>query len=228
MHILIIGGNGRTGQLVIEKAISQNHQVTALIRKATSLRPEDNLTIVEGTPTNISDIDRAFMAGASRTSWTTPDAVVVTLNARRVSDSPFSAPSPDTPKSLMADSVANAITSMKKHSVRKIVIMSSSGTGSSFASLNLPMRLVFTMTNMKYQMEDHNVVDAETRDSGVDFVLVRPAMLTEGSEAEVKVHGDDGQGSGFIPKISRESVAGFIVKAAQGSEFVGRSPVISN
>lgn len=84
------------------------------------------------------------------------------------------------------------------------------------------------MTNMKYQMEDHNAVDAETRGSGVDFVLVRPAMLTEGSEAEVKVHGDDGQGSGFMPKINRESVAGFIVKAAQGSEFVGRSPVISN
>lgn len=110
MHILIIGGNGRTGQLVIEKAISQGHQVTALVREATSLQPQDNLSIVEGTPINISDIDRAFVAGASRTYSATPDAVIVTLNARRVSDSPFSAPSPDTPKRLMADSVANAIT----------------------------------------------------------------------------------------------------------------------
>lgn len=117
---------------------------------------------------------------------------------------------------------------MKKHGVRKIVIMSSSGTGSSFASLNFLMRLVFTTTNMKYQMEDHNAVDAEIRKSGVDFVLVRPAMLTEGPEAEVKVHGDDGKGSGFLPKISRESVAGFLMKAVQGSEFIGRSPVISN
>lgn len=230
MHILIIGGNGRTGQLVIEKAISQGHQVTALVRKAASLQPRDDLIIVEGSPTNITDIDRAFLAGhdTSPAASISVKAVVVTLNARRLSDSPFASPSPDTPKRLMVDSVANTIASMKKHGITKIVIMSSSGTGSSFASLNFLMKIVFTMTNMRYQMEDHNAVDEETRESGVDFVLVRPAMLTEAAEAGVKVHGDDGQGGGFMPKISRASVASFIVNAVQGSEFIGRSPVISN
>ncbi|KAJ4417720.1 hypothetical protein N0V82_005994 [Gnomoniopsis sp. IMI 355080] len=227
MHILIIGGSGRTGELVIDKAISHGHQVTALVRKPASLKPRNNLTIVEGTPINPEDLDKAFTTGADKAS-VAPNAVVVTLNARRVSDSPFAAPSPDTPARLMADSTANTIAAMKRYNVSKIVIMSSMGTGSSYDGLNFLMRLVFSKTNMKFQMVDHNAVDSETRRAGVEFVLVRPAMLAEGPEAEVKVYPDDGKGIGFMPRITRHSVAGFIVRALEGSEFVGRAPVISN
>ncbi|KAK9421310.1 putative TrkA-N domain dehydrogenase [Seiridium unicorne] len=225
MHFLMIGGSGRTGQLIIDEALVRGHQVTALVRKSSSLAPRNNLTTVEGTPTKPEDIDRAFEADAS----STPTAVVVALNARRTSDSPFAAPSPDTPPRMMADSVANAITAMKKYGARKIVINSSMGAGSSIDGLNCLLRPVFLYSNMRFQMDDHNAVDEETRKAGVDFVLVRPAMLAEGAPAEVKVYGDDGKGSGFMPKITRESVARFmVVEALEGHEYDGRAPVITN
>jgi nucleoside-diphosphate-sugar epimerase len=223
MHFLIIGGSGRTGEMIIDEALAKGHQATALVRKVSSLAPRDNLTIVEGTPLNAADIGRAFTATAS-----VPSAVVVALNARRAADSPFAAPSPDTPPRMMADSVANAIRSMKQHGVRKIVIMSSMGTGSSFAGLNFLMRILFTKSNMRLQMEDHNLVDTETRQANVDFVLVRPVMLADGPTAATKVFPDCGKGSGFMPKITRSSVAKFMVEALEGDRYIGTAPVISN
>lgn len=223
MHFLIIGGSGRTGQLIIDEGITRGHQFTALVRKSSSLETRDNVTTVEGTPLNPADLDKAFTATES-----VPTAVVVALNARRAGDSPFAAPSPDTPPRLMADSVANSISSMKRYGVHKIVIMSSMGTGSSFAGLNCLMQQLFTKSNMRLQMEDHNAVDAETRKSGVDFVLVRPSMLVEGLASKVKVHPDDGKGSGFMPKITRASVARFMLEALEGDNYVGRAPVIAN
>ncbi|KAH6654711.1 putative TrkA-N domain dehydrogenase [Truncatella angustata] len=224
MHFLMIGGSGRTGQLIIEEALRRGHQVTALVRTSASLEARDNLTIVEGTPLNTSDIGRAFNA----TLESRPTAVVVALNARRTSDSPFSAPSPDTPPRLMADSVANVISVMKKYGTHKIIINSSMGTGSSIEGLGALVRPVFAYTNMKFQMIDHNAVDEETRAAGVNFVLVRPVMLSEGAASEVKVYSEDGKGAG-CKKITRKSVARFmVVEALEGDKYDGRAPVISN
>ncbi|KAI0136818.1 NAD-dependent epimerase/dehydratase-like protein [Xylariales sp. AK1849] len=224
MHFLMIGGSGRTGKLIINEALSKGHHVTAVVRSTSSLTAGDNLTVVEGSPLKESDIDSAFRA----TPGSIPSAVVVALNARRSSDSPFAAPSSDTPPRMMADSVANAIKAMKKHGVRKIVIMSSMGTGDSFAHANYLMRLMFTHSNMSLQMVDHNAVDTETKAAGVDYTLVRPVMLADGNVAEVKVYPDNGKGSGFIPKVSRASVAAFMVRALETDEFVRRTPVITN
>jgi nucleoside-diphosphate-sugar epimerase len=224
MHFLMIGGSGRTGKLIIDEALSKGHRITALVRSATSIPPQENLTIVEGTPLKLEDIESAFLADRA----SSPTAVVVALNARRVSDSPFAAPSADTPPRMMADSVANAIRAMKKHGARRIVIMSSVGTGDSFASLNFIMRYIFRHTNMSHQLVDHNAVDAETRAAGVDFVIVRPVMLADGGSAKVKVYPDNAEGSGFMPKVTRASVATFMVDALEGDQYVGRSPVITN
>lgn len=172
------------------------------------------------------------IARALATSNTPVDAVLVTMNARRVSDSPFAAPDPvNSPPRLMADSVRNAIVAMKgaSPSVPKIVAMSSVGTGSSLNNVNCLMRLVFDYTNMRHSREDHDAVDQELRNANnIKFVEVRPWMLKDGESAEVKVYDDDGKGAGFMPKISRASVAKFMVKAAETSQYDGQSPVITN
>ena len=203
------------------------HEVIALVRNETSLVQRAGLTVVMGSPLNKDDIARAIA-----TSTTPVDVVLVTLNARRVSDSPFAAPDPvNSPPRLLADSVRNAIEAMRGASppVRKIVAMSSVGTGSSWNNLNWLMRLTFTHTNMRYSREDHDAVDKELKSAeSLRFVEVRPWMLADGEAAEVKVYGDDGKGAGFMPKITRASVAKFMIEAAETSKYDGKSPVITN
>lgn len=215
------------------------HQVTALVRKESSLEPTESLITVTGTPLNEQDISNAIAASASSV-----DVIIVTLNARRVSSSPFAAVDPtDSPPRLMADSVKNAIAAMRKAEppVKKIVVMSSTGTGESWANVNWLMRAIFTYSNMRYSREDHDAVDQELRAAAavapvdptaaagpIKFVEVRPWMLTDSEAAEVKVWPDSGKGAGFMPKISRASVARFMVEAAEGDAYDGRAPVITN
>ena len=183
---------------------------------------------MKGSPLNQPDISSAIAAGNSKI-----DAVLVTLNARRVSDSPFAAADPEnSPPRLMADSVQNAIAAMRTAAlpVAKIVVMSSAGTGESMKNQNCLMRFVFTHTNMRLSRQDHDAVDQELRAAQdyIKFVEVRSSMLTDTEAAPIKVFPDDGEGAGFMPKISRASVARFIVDAAETSKYDGTAPVITN
>ena len=131
-------------------------------------------------------------------------------------------PAPPMEQSIAAMRTANP-------PVRKIVAMSSVGTGESFANVNWLMRIMFTHSNMKYSREDHDAVYEELKSAkGVEYVSVRPWMLTDGEAAPVKVFPDNGAGAGFMPKISRASVARFMVEAAESDQYDGRSPVITN
>ncbi|KAL9057794.1 MAG: hypothetical protein Q9162_002135 [Coniocarpon cinnabarinum] len=64
MHFLILGGNGRTGSLVVELALSRGHAVTALVRNPDNfpLSQQEGLTLVQGSPMTPEDMDKAFKA----------------------------------------------------------------------------------------------------------------------------------------------------------------------
>lgn len=128
----------------------------------------------------------------------------------------------------MADSHANLIAVMKDHGTNKIVTMSAFGSGDSFLHLNFLMRLVIKRSNMCYSFQDHDLVDQETKASGINYVLVRPVMLKGEERLPVKDHGSAGRGSGFMPSISRKSVAGFLIDAAEKDTWDRSTLVISN
>lgn len=224
-RILVLGGSGRTGQLVINEALSRGYKVTALVRNPSVLEtPESrpDLTLVRGSPTSKDDVASAFTQDLQNT----PEAVIVTLNARLASDSPFS--KPVTPPRMMADSCANAVELMKEYDTKKLVIMSAFGVADSFKNLNCTLQLLFRKSNMAYQFEDHNLVDEEVKVAGVDYVLARPVMLVEGDEKSVKTSGNLGEGVGIFSKITRKSVARFLVDAVGSDEWDRSTPVISN
>ncbi|KAI0455059.1 hypothetical protein F5B21DRAFT_212277 [Xylaria acuta] len=126
------------------------------------------------------------------------------------------------------DSVANAISVMKDFGTKRIIIMSQWGAGNSFNSMNFLFRAIFRYTNMKDGHAAHNALDEETRKAGVEFVLARACVLADGEAAPVHLYPDDGKSIGFLPKITRASVARFMVEACEKDDFVGKSPVISN
>src|SRR3954447_12104578 len=134
----------------------------------------------------------------------------------------------NSPKRLMADSHANLVSVMQEHGISKIVTMSAFGTGDSFPNLNFFMRLVIKTSNLLYTFLDHDLVDQELKESGVQFVLARPVMLTDQEARPVREHGNTGKESGFMPSISRKSVAVSLVDAAEKDNWNRSTPVISN
>jgi len=105
--------------------------------------------------------------------------------------------------------------------------MSAFGVGDSHESVFCPTRLVLDYSSVAVAYKDHNMVEKVVRGTGLDWTLVRPAMLSEGEKKEVKIWGNQGKGIGMVPKISRASVAGFIVECLEVDKWNGMTPVIS-
>lgn len=80
---------------------------------------------------------------------------------------------------------------------------------------------------MAQTVEDHDAVDKIVRDGGIAFVLVRPVILKGEDVTEVKDLGDHGEKAPFMPFISPNMVAGFLVDAVEKHTWDGRTPVLS-
>ena len=84
-------------------------------------------------------------------------------------------------------------------------------------------------SNMSHQWEDHAHVDRAMKQSGLDYVLVRPVMLKEGEPKPISFFGDKGvKGVGLTSSITRRSVSRFLVDAVEKSEWDRSTPVITN
>ncbi|PNP40398.1 hypothetical protein TGAMA5MH_07725 [Trichoderma gamsii] len=224
MHIFISGATGRNGRLILAEALSRNHTVTVLARDPSSLTPHPNLTIIQGTPTSLQDVQTALSTPSP------PSAILTTLNQRRVSENPFSALSPDTPPDLLTSTATillSAIANTAFNKPPKIVVNSLYGARESMANMSFLFRAVLEHSTMKIAIKDHNSMDELIRKSGLPFVFARPARLTEGPAEAVRVWPDDGQGVGWNAAISRASLAQWMVKAAEASEWDGKSPVLT-
>ncbi|KAF4439741.1 hypothetical protein F53441_12486 [Fusarium austroafricanum] len=227
MHFLFIGGTGRNGSLAVQEALSRGHTVTALVRNTNTnkLPSNPNLTLIQGVPTSESDIIKAV------TTPQTPQVVITALAQVRVTESPFAALHPDTTTDFLAVSMRALLAAIDQAGLNpkpKIVVNSAQGAGSSWRSMNLPGKMIFSHGSMGIGLKDHNQVDRLVRESGLKFVLSRPVMLAEGEAQPVKVWPDDGKGCAWMPKITRESLAKWLVDAAESNEWDGQSPVLSN
>jgi uncharacterized protein YbjT (DUF2867 family) len=105
--------------------------------------------------------------------------------------------------------------------------MSAFGVGDSHKNTSFAMRLVLDHTNIAYGYKDHNAVEKVVRDSGLDWTFVRPGILSDGEKKEVNTWGNEGKGIGMLPKVSRASVAGFMVECLEVDKWIGMTPVIS-
>lgn len=60
MKILLLGATGRTGSLVLKKALAAGHQVNCLARNSTRINPQNRLQVFEGNPADKVDLEKAI------------------------------------------------------------------------------------------------------------------------------------------------------------------------
>ncbi|ORY60948.1 uncharacterized protein BCR38DRAFT_442982 [Pseudomassariella vexata] len=229
MHFLLLGATGRTGKHVVSELLSQGHTAVALVRTAGSLSPRAGLTIVTGSPLSKSDIQTALSAASSLI----PSAAIITLNAVRKSESPFA--SQLSPPRFLADSCANVCEVMGNAGIRRIVVMSTAGVGDSWAKLPWLSKAFMGWTNVKYALEDHDLVDKEIRLTKMDWTLVRASRLEfddpkkqkpADTKADVQTLGSNGVGMRMADSVSVSSAARFLVKVAVEGLFIKEAVVI--
>ncbi|RGP71770.1 nad-dependent epimerase dehydratase [Fusarium sporotrichioides] len=224
MHFLLLGATGRTGKHVISELLAQDHTATALVRNPGSLTTQPGVTVVTGSPLSKEDIRKAIYAMPG----ILPSATIFTLNTVRKSDSPFAAQVG--PPRLLADSCTNVCQVLEDAGIYRIVVMSTAGVGDTWKNLPLISRAFMGLTNIKYALEDHNLLDQEIRTTNMNWSLVRPVKLDHENNSTLEIETLGGLGVGMTMKdsVTPASVAKFLVKIAVEGLYVKEAVVVRN
>jgi putative NADH-flavin reductase len=207
MKVLIIGATGGTGRILLARALEQGHQVTALARNPSAVAPRDyRPRVLRGNALDPEAVEAA-VAGQ--------DAVLSVLGTRSRK-----------PTALFSTSTANLVDAMKKHGVRRLVCLTGIGAGDSKGHGGFLYDRVLLPFVVKNQYEDKDRQEEIIRRSGLEWVIVRPARLTNTSakgEYQVFLSGDSYRAT----TISREDVSAFILAQLSEDRYLHQTPVIT-
>ncbi len=203
LRILVIGASQGTGALAVKEALARGHQVTAFARSPGKLDAESpNLTRVAGDFHDPAALEKAVPGHG---------AVIVTASAGKLSKF---RELPD----YFSRGTALTIAAMKRHDVRRLVVLSALGAGDSRPLLSWPLRKLMLGWILKIPYADHDRQEAMARESGLEWVIARPTRLTDGAARRRYVATRELK---KVPgAISRADVASFLVDAAEKPDWL--------
>jgi len=206
VKVLIIGATGATGKILMREALAQGHKVTALARNPSAVASEDpRLRVVEGNALDVSSLEAA-VAGQ--------EAVLSALGTRSAR-----------PTTLFSESTHNLIGAMDKHGVRRLVCITGVGVGDSKGHVGFLYDRIIRPFVVKNVYEDKERQEEEIKHSDLDWVIVRPAQLTD--EPARGKYGVYLGGSYKVKKISRVDVAAFMLAQLTDDTYLHKTPVIT-
>ena len=209
MKVLVIGAAGKTGRLVVDRALAAGYSVKALVHDTEALVEHpfaEGVQIVQG---DVHD------PAAVLTAVTACDAVIDTLGGKK----PFL-------KTDLESSAARVVlAAMKNAGAKRLVVISVLGAGDSGTQSPFWYEHLFLPTFLHGALPDKNAMEAEVKASAVEWVLVRPPILTDDAATGfVKVFTEQD----VAHKITRGDLAQFLVDQLTSDIHLGEAVVIAN
>ena len=209
MKLLIIGATGGTGRALVEQALAQGHSVTAFVRNSRKVRTtHEHLTIAEGNVLDYDSVERAVIG---------KDAVLSALGHKRWI----------IPTTILSEGTSNIIRAMEKHGVKRFYCETSLGVGNSRCRLGLYHTLFVIPFIIYFYFRDKERQERLIKESSLDWVIVRPAQLTNGKKRGVYRHGKDIGSYIFTARISRADVADFMLRQLTDDSYLRQTPGVS-
>ncbi|MDA9520493.1 flavin reductase [Bradyrhizobium sp. CCBAU 11434] len=207
-NILVLGATGGTGRQIVKQALARGHQVTALARSPEKAGDLNGARLVVGDVRD-EKVLREVLRGQ--------DAVVSALGTPA---------SPFREVTLLTTATRALVQAMTAERVSRLVAITGMGAGDSRGHGGFLFdRLIFPLLlNKVYADKDRQ--EAIVRESGLDWVLIRPTVLNDkpgrGSVRALTDLSDLHGGS-----ISRQDVATFVLDQLRSDDWLHRAPLIT-
>ncbi len=205
MKVLVFGANGKTGEKVVEAALAKGHQVTVFVRDAGKVT-DGRVDIATGDATNPTDVRKAMLG---------QEAVIDAIGG--------ATPYKDTE---LESSAAHAILGcMEEAGTKRLVVVSMMGIGDSIDETPVWYKYLMMPTFLRGATKDKTAMEAEVKAHGVEFVIARPPLLTDGdATGSVRVIGQGETGH----KITRADLAEWMVEQLESDAYVGQAVTVVN
>lgn len=208
MNILIIGCTRGIGLELLKQTLAAGHLVTALARTPDKITiRHENLCVVEGDIVDPLSVNKVMKG---------QDAVCITIGV----------PITFKPVSVFSVGTAIVIEAMKTHGVQRLICITGIGAGDSKGHGGFLYDKIFKPLLLKTIYEDKDLQEQHIEESDLDWVIVRPAGLTNGPKTGdylILTHLE-----GITAKrISRADVAHFMVQELAQPDFSRRAVLLT-
>ena len=249
MKLLILGATGGTGQALIQQAIEQGHIVTAFARDPTRVNTaHPNLRVVKGDVLDYASVEAAVQG---------QDAVLSALGARlqvglfvliificqviarfaaltgafewfvRLGIPLLANLILFRPTVTLSHGTKNVVAAMEKRCVKRFICESSLGVNESKRQAGFALNYIWIPLLLRGIFADKKTQEKLIQESRLDWVIVRPARLTNGPRSGVYRSGFDPGDMSIDGQISRADVADFMLKQLTSDAFLGKTPGVS-
>lgn len=210
MRVLIIGASKGIGFQTTCQALDAGHHVRALARSAAAIPlSHPNLEKVRGDALKTKDVEAALVR---------VDVVIQTLGVGLADLF--------RPVHLFSDATRVLIAAMRGRGVKRLICVTGFGAGESRASISCLQRLPFQMVFGR-AYGDKSLQERLIQDSGLDWTIARPGVLTGGARTgRYKILSDSSEWRNGI--ISRADVAEFLVRQIEDRTYIRQAPVLVN
>jgi putative NADH-flavin reductase len=209
--VLVIGASRGIGLETVRAGLRAGHTVRAFARSAASIPIQD------------AELDKfagdALKTDTIRSALQDVDVVTQTLG---VSFSPKLIFEGTT---LFSESTRILVDAMKAAGVKRLISVTGLGAGNSRGHGGLFYDAVIFPLFLKRVYDDKDVQEWIIRSSGLDWTIVRPGLLTNGSATgryRILTTSKDWQ----FGVISRADVADFLVKQVDDRALIGATPLL--
>ena len=206
MKTLIFGATGATGQCLVEQALELGYEVTAFARHPNAItRNHPLLKVVRGDVLEPVSVDTAMVG---------QDAVLCALGVQSFSDT-----------GVLSTGMKHIIAAMEKSGVRRIICESSLGVGDSRNQTGFVFGSIIVPLVFKGLFKDKERQENQLCQSQLDWVIVRPARLTDGPRKGVYNAVADRSRVGS--QISRADVAAFMLEQLKSEKYLRQKVAIA-
>ncbi len=208
MKILIIGASRGIGKALMEEALKDGHKVRVLARHPNRLESTDSrLDLVQG---DVRDLQSVKEAAQDMEIVCSCIGVPITFKA----------------VDLFSVAAANLVKVVGQQPTLKLIAVTGIGAGDSKGHGGFLYDRIFKPLFLKSIYEDKDREEEIIATGDIDWLIVRPAGLTNGPRTGNYRIINDLEGT-TAKRISRRDVADFILcQAAQPSHF-GKTPLIT-
>lgn len=208
--VTIMGASSGIGLAATRLALERGYAVRAFSRSAAGVDIEHaSLHRVTGDARDAADVRRA-LDGAH--------AVIQVLGVpadRRMVTGPVD---------LFSTATRVLLPAMRAAGVRRLIAVTGFGAGDSRAAIG-PLQRIGFMVVFGRAYADKDIQEQLIRDSGLDWVIARPGVLTNGrASGRYRVLARPAEWRNGI--IARADVADFLVRQIEGNDYLGQAPVL--
>jgi putative NADH-flavin reductase len=202
MRVLIVGATGGTGRQLLAQALERGLAVTALVRDPSRLTiVHPRLTIVRGDVLDAGSLEAAMRG---------QEAVLSALGHKRY----FA------PDRILSEGTRNVLRAMEAHGVSRIVCETSLGIGDSAGRLGIYYTFFTIPVVLPLYYWDKTRQERIVASSPLDWVIVRPGLLTNGAKRGGYRHGRRVGSFFWTVRISRADVADFMLNQLESDTYL--------